>query len=47
VNGEVVDWMQSAFVINVEHGNFFRTGKLVGAQGEILIHHYWSCGRAD
>ena len=39
VNGEVVDWMQSAFIINVEDGNFFQTGKLVGAQGEILIDH--------
>src|SRR5690348_13660133 len=47
VNGEVVDWMQSAFIINVEDGNFFRTGKLVGAQGDILIDHSWSCGRAD
>ena len=47
VNGDIVDWMQSAFIINVEDGNFFQTGKLVGAQGEILIHHSWSCGRAD
>ena len=47
VNGDIVDWMQSAFIINVEDGNFFQTGKLVGAQGEILIDHAWSCGRAD
>ena len=47
VNGEIVDWMQSAFIINVEDGNFFQTGKLVGAQGDVLIHHSWSCGRAD
>jgi lipopolysaccharide transport system ATP-binding protein len=47
VNNEIVDWMQSAFIINVEDGNFFQTGKLVGAQGEILIKHSWSCGRAD
>jgi len=47
VNGDVVDWMQSAFIINVEDGNFFQTGKLVGAQGEILIDHSWSCGRSD
>ena len=47
VNGDIVDWMQSAFIINVEDGNFFQTGKLVGAQGEILIHHSWSYGRAD
>jgi lipopolysaccharide transport system ATP-binding protein len=47
INGDIVDWMQSAFVINVEDGDFFQTGKLAGAQGEILIHHSWSCGRAD
>jgi len=47
VNSEIVDWMQSAFIINVEDGNFFQTGKLVGAQGEVLIHHSWSCRRAD
>jgi len=47
VNDEVVDWVQSAFTMNVEDGNFFQTGKLVGAQGDILIHHSWSCGRAD
>jgi len=47
VDGEIVDWMQSAFTIHVEDGNFFRTGKLVGAQGEILVDHSWSCGPAD
>lgn len=47
VNDEIVDWVQSAFIMNVEDGNFFQTGKLVGAQGDILIHHSWSCGRAD
>ncbi len=47
IDGDIVDWMQSAFMINVEDGNFFQTGKLVGAQGEILIPHSWSCGRAD
>jgi lipopolysaccharide transport system ATP-binding protein len=47
INDEIVDWMQSAFIINVQDGNFFQSGKLVGAQGEILIHHSWSSGRAD
>lgn len=47
VNDEIVDWVQSAFTMNVEDGNFFQTGKLVGAQGDILIDHSWSCGRAD
>ena len=44
VDGEVVDWMQNAFVINVEDGNYFQTGKMIGReQGEILIYHTWSC----
>lgn len=47
VNGEVVDWMQSAFIIRAEDGNFFQTGKLVGAQGDILVDHSWSCGPAN
>jgi len=47
INDDIVDWMQSAFTINVEDGNFFQSGKLVGAQGDILIHHSWSCGRTD
>jgi lipopolysaccharide transport system ATP-binding protein len=47
INDDIVDWMQSAFIINVEDGNFFQSGKLVGAQGDILIHHSWSCGRTD
>lgn len=46
VNEEIVDWMQSAFVINVEDGDYFRTGKMIGReQGEILIPHSWSCRR--
>jgi lipopolysaccharide transport system ATP-binding protein len=47
VNNDIVDWMQSAFIISVEDGDFFQTGRLGGAQGEILIHHSWSCGRDD
>ncbi len=43
VNGEVVDWVQSAFVLDVVDGDFFGTGKMVGArQGEVLISHGWS-----
>ena len=47
VNDQIVDWVQSAFVLNVEDGNFFRTGKLVGSQGPILVDHSWSWGPAD
>ena len=43
VNGEIADWMQSAFKISVEDGDFFNSGKLIprGA-GDILIPHAWS-----
>ena len=43
VNGEIVDWMQSAFSIQVEEGNFFGTGKIVSRDaGDILVPHTWS-----
>jgi len=42
VNSEITDWMQSAFVINVEDGDYYNTGKLIDrSQGEILIDHLW------
>ena len=45
VNGEIVDWMQSAFNINAEDGDYYKTGKLISRdQGEILISHAWTCG---
>jgi len=43
INGEVVDWLQSAFTIEVEDGDFFNTGKLISREaGDILISHCWS-----
>jgi len=46
VNGEIVDWVQSAFVINVQDGNYYGTGKMIERkQGEILIEHSWACGQ--
>jgi len=42
IDGEIVDWVQSAFVLRVEDGNFFGTGKLVGReQGDVLVSHFW------
>ncbi|MCX8125312.1 MAG: ABC transporter ATP-binding protein, partial [Spirochaetes bacterium] len=47
VNGEIVDWVQSAFVINVADGNYYKTGKIIErSQGEVLIDHSWTYGRA-
>ncbi|MEI9478002.1 MAG: ABC transporter ATP-binding protein [Deltaproteobacteria bacterium] len=45
VNGEIVDWMQNAFFINVEDGDYHKTGKLIDrGQGDVLIAHSWACG---
>jgi lipopolysaccharide transport system ATP-binding protein len=43
VNGEIADWIQEAAVINVESGDFFRTGKLPeDSQGNFYVHHSFS-----
>ncbi|MEW6400633.1 MAG: ABC transporter ATP-binding protein [Chloroflexota bacterium] len=43
VNGEIVDWLQSAFSIQVEDGDFFNTGKLIGREGgDVLISYDWT-----
>lgn len=43
VNGEIVDWLQSAFTIQVEDGDFFNTGKLIGREGgDVLVCYDWS-----
>jgi lipopolysaccharide transport system ATP-binding protein len=43
VNREIVDWLQSAFVLEVEDGDFFGTGRLRAArQGAVLVDHSWS-----
>ena len=45
IHGEVADWIQSAFVITVEDGDYSNTGKLVDRQhGDILVDHSWSAG---
>jgi len=46
INGDVADWVQSAFVLNVTDGDFFDTGRLINREaGDILIPHSWSAGR--
>jgi len=48
VNGEITDWMQGAFVINVEDGDYYNSGKLIDReQGEILIDHSWHSKKND
>lgn len=43
VNGEIADWLQNAFIIDIEDGDFYNTGKLVDRTGgDVLIDHSWS-----
>jgi lipopolysaccharide transport system ATP-binding protein len=43
INGEIVDWMQSAFIINVEDGDFYNTGRLISRDGgDVLVSNEWS-----
>jgi lipopolysaccharide transport system ATP-binding protein len=43
LNGEIVDWLQSAFTIQVEDGDFFNTGRLISRdQGDVLVSYDWT-----
>lgn len=43
LNGDVADWLQSAFTLPVEDGDFYGTGRLPArSQGDVLINHTWS-----
>ncbi len=43
VQGEIVDWLQSAFTLQVEDGDFFGTGRLISrSQGDVLLPYQWS-----
>jgi len=43
VNGDIVDWIQSAFSISVEDGDFYGSGKIISRnQGDVLISYGWS-----
>jgi lipopolysaccharide transport system ATP-binding protein len=43
VDGEVCDWMQDAFTISVEDGDFFGTGALISRDhGDVLCEHRWN-----
>ncbi len=42
LNGSIVDWIQSAFQLHVEDGDFFNTGSLVErVQGDVLVAYDW------
>ena len=43
VNGEIVDWLQSAFTMHVEDGDFFNTGKIARREsGDVLVSYDWT-----
>jgi len=43
VNGDIVDWLQSAFTIQVEDGDFFNTGRVISRdQGDVLVSYDWT-----
>jgi lipopolysaccharide transport system ATP-binding protein len=45
VNGEIVDWLQNAFILDVEDGDYYKTGKLIERnQGDVLFDHMWASG---
>ncbi|MGD0877090.1 MAG: ABC transporter ATP-binding protein [Anaerolineales bacterium] len=48
LNGEIVDWLQSAFTIQVEDGDFFNSGKITSQdQGDFLVPYDWTSHPVD
>jgi lipopolysaccharide transport system ATP-binding protein len=46
IDGEIADWVQNAFKIVVEDGDFFGTGRVIErTQGEIFVDHSWTSRR--
>lgn len=42
INGQVVDWVESAATITVGEGDFYGTGRLPSGRGDLLVAHEWS-----
>jgi|GEM_PF-4288583 len=43
VNGVIADWVQSAYTLDVQDGDFFGTGKLTALnQGDIRLPYSWA-----
>lgn len=46
VDGETCDWIQNAFNLDVEDGDFFGSGNLVARdQGDLICEQHWSAAR--
>lgn len=44
INGEIVDWLQSAFQFQVEDGDYYQTGSTFDrSAGEIFVEYKWTC----
>ena len=41
INGVISDWIDRAFQLNVEDGDFFNSGKKIGFQSKFLVPTYW------
>ena len=43
INHDVADWIQSAFTLHVDDGDYFGTGKIIDrSQGDILVPYSWT-----
>jgi lipopolysaccharide transport system ATP-binding protein len=42
INNSISDWIDGAFTINVETGDYFKTGKIIKRKGKVLIRHKWT-----
>lgn len=43
IHGDIADWLQSAFTLSVEDGDFYGTGRLPArSQGDVLVKYKWS-----
>lgn len=47
INGQVADWVEGAATITVGEGDFYGSGRLPSARGDLLVEHEWSEIRRD
>ena len=45
INGEITDWIDNAFKLEVKDGDFHGSGKKIGFQSKFLVENEWSSGR--
>jgi lipopolysaccharide transport system ATP-binding protein len=41
INGRISDWLDAAFTLQVENGDYYGSGRLIGYQSKFLIQHSW------